>query len=147
MPSPYYFSQTENFAIAVGSGIVTRADLFDIYDEIERSNIQPGYRSLADHRLSDFSKLSSQDIKEAKQQANTVFAGMGGNDRFAILTSRTLEFGISRMYEMTEESPLFKIRVFSEAEEALQWLDISAESLTQIANEGGISLYIDPDWK
>ena len=145
MPMQFHYNRSENIAITQGTGMITFSDFLGIYDEMAKARIDVGYRSIADHRAADFSRLTTTNIQQAKLRGNQVISDIGGNDRFAIVASNSLEFGMSRMFEMTRESPLFNMCVFSNIHKALLWLDISPETMMRIASEGGISLRLDVD--
>jgi len=77
---------------------------------------------LWDIRKSDLSSFTSAQIQEIKNLVKKQW-GTGGMSRAAIVVSRDIDYGLTRMYELiSSEETKSEIRVFREYPEAVQWL-------------------------
>ncbi|MFP6808286.1 MAG: hypothetical protein VB957_14085 [Pseudomonadales bacterium] len=86
-------------------------------------------KTFADYREVDFSALSKKDILIAKKRAISNAVQARGNDRVALLTSSPLEFGLGRMFQMTEVNDALVMEVLQDVDEALHWLDLPYSTL------------------
>jgi len=106
---------------ATGRGRVTASDLLAtlqaFYDNA------PTLLALCDLSDADLSSLSTEELTRIVQFTERR-AEVRRGGKTAIATSRSLEYGMARMYEILAEAyahPV-KIRAFHTREEALQWL-------------------------
>jgi len=85
-------------------------------------DFQPDMDVLWDLREADLSVFSTVDIELVRDFVGARW-GTGGSSRAALVVSRDVDFGLSRMFEMLLEShTTSKVQVFRDMDEALEWL-------------------------
>jgi hypothetical protein len=121
MPYTYTVDKQRRLVNTVGTGVLTLAD---IVSEINRSrgdtDFDPDYCELADLTEVTDLRLDPDDIRQLSSY--TIYSP--GSKR-AIVAPRAHIFGMSRMFELMRDSsvnPFETTRVFSDRDEALQWL-------------------------
>lgn len=123
------YSREHNLVMARAQGRITLSELIKFHDDMDRLNVSANYRSLADYRRADLSDLSAADIKLSKQRGNEVAVHAGGNDRFELVVSQPLEFGLGRMYQMIDERDELSMKVFRNFDDAIEWLEVERETI------------------
>ena len=105
------------------TGIVSKNDLLAKLDDIYSiPDFQTEMNVLWDLRNADLASFSSDDIHKIRDVVGYNW-GTGGTSRAALVVSRDIDFGLSRMYEMSLESiTTSKLQVFRDIDEALTWL-------------------------
>ena len=70
----------------------------------------------------DFSAVSSSDVRAVKELVGKYW-GVGGQSKAALVVSRELDFGLTRMYEiLMSGATTSKVMVFKNLKEAYEWL-------------------------
>ena len=132
MPIEYYIDHERKRIIATASGALSESDLFE-YQKAAWSNL-----SLTDYdEIFDVTQVDNiQDITSASlRQLSRYAASMDKAEkttRLAIVASKSLFYGLARMYETFRGSinhTLKEISVFRFIEDAEQWLDMKNKSL------------------
>ena len=105
------------------TGTLSLNDLMAKLDEIYSiPDFQPEMNVLWDLRNADLASFSSSDIYEVRDFVGYKW-GTGGSSRAALVVSRDIDFGLSRMYEISLESiTTSTLQVFRDFDEALSWL-------------------------
>lgn len=89
---------------------------------IQHPEWYPEVPSLVDFRGCSTAGLSSDDIFELSEMIKAMDATLGGGN-CAIVTSRELDYGLARMWQMmTEEHVQMDIDVFKDIDEARAWM-------------------------
>jgi hypothetical protein len=95
------------------------ARLSEIYS---RSDFDPDMNVLWDLREADLSSFSSADIETVRDFVGERW-GTGGTSRAALIVSRDVDFGLSRMYQMLLEGyTSSSVQVFRDYDEAFNWI-------------------------
>lgn len=117
------FSSEFNAAVITGSGEVTREGIQAFHkDYLSHELWEPGMNVIIDFRRLSFKKFKPNDIQFIKDLVVGSKEEIGGG-KMAILISTDNEFGLARMWEMkTDSFVAFRIHVFKEKEEALEWI-------------------------
>ncbi|MBW2192582.1 MAG: hypothetical protein JRF27_02220 [Deltaproteobacteria bacterium] len=85
-------------------------------------DFQPDMNVLWDLRSADLASFSTSDIQKVRDFVGYKW-GTGGSSRAALVVSRDIDFGLSRMYEISLESITTSLlQVFRDFDEALTWL-------------------------
>ena len=108
------------------TGLITVAEAARAF---ERLAAHPQYRDgvarLWNVRKAEFSKITSDDIRQISQAARATLSNPRA--RVALLVARDVDFGISRMYQSTAGETL-PMQVFRDLESAEAWLRGSDDS-------------------
>jgi hypothetical protein len=87
------------------------------------SEYDPEMNSLWDLRDADFSSVTPAEVQSFVEMVK-VHWGKGGKSKAALIVSRDLAFGLSRMYELLMSGTTSgAIMVFKEHEKAEEWLE------------------------
>jgi hypothetical protein len=105
------------------SGQVDIGGLKSYIDKIFKNReLFPDMKAIWDLRDADLSKMVSEDV----QKLRDVVVGKWGMDerrRAALIVSRDIEFGLSRMLEMLlGEKISGKVMIFRDYDEAMKWI-------------------------
>lgn len=105
------------------SGVVTKESLIERLNEIYSA---PDFISdmnvLWDLREADLSSFQSPDIQHLRDFVKDHWA-TGGTSKAALVVSRDLDFGLSRMYEFfIKDRTTNDVRVFRDMDEARDWV-------------------------
>ena len=93
----------------------------DVKQAIDRTRDESGYRNLS--RLWDFQKASFDfAAEELVEIASHASSADSVPSKVALLVSRDLSYGVSRMYEAYRKNPVTDVKVFRNKSEALEWL-------------------------
>ena len=85
-------------------------------------DFDPGMNSLWDLREADVSSFETPDIQNLRNYVGKHW-GTEGKSKSAIVVSRDLDFGLSRMYEFYLQSKTSsEVPVFREYDEGLKWV-------------------------
>jgi hypothetical protein len=83
---------------------------------------QPPMRVLIDYRLLDWGQMTAAEVEE-RVEVISHYSDRIGASRVALVTSRSLDFGLLRMKEAQLEGRVsYEIRVFRSMDDARQWL-------------------------
>ena len=118
---PFEISDEGNFHSARLFGVLDRADLNAVMNEVQRLEDAGVMRD----RLTDLTALERIDVGfeevfalAMKRAERTVPAPI----RSALVANRPVQFGFARMFQMLNDNPRIQIRIFGNREEAQQWL-------------------------
>ena len=119
----FLFDLPRNFVIVAFEGpySVTMAD--SMRDElVSHPKWQPGLRILVDHRKTDFTGVTTENLRivgERHSAYNSYFDGT----RMAFLMKAGRDFGLARQFALMNESYMCaKIMTFDDEQEAIYWL-------------------------
>ena len=113
--------KTKNIAHIKLTGSLNSKEILDAFDAVVADNeYKQGMGRLWDFREADLSSLTTDTVKQMAQYSLKFPPGI--NDvRVAFVTSRPLEYGLSRMFEMASRAKT-PISVFESIEEAQKWM-------------------------
>ena len=118
---PFEIRDEGNYYSARLSGILDRADLDALMEEVERLE-DAGV--LLD-RLTDLTPLERIDVgfeDVYSLAAHRAERKVTVPIRSALVANRPVQFGFARMFQMLNDNPRILIRIFDNLEEAQQWL-------------------------
>ena len=118
-----HFDQKNRIRLHTVSGDITKelllTELKGIYSN---PDLESDVDVLWDLRAGDMSSFSSADVSEVRELVSHHW-GQTGSTRAAIVVSRDINFGLSKMYaSLLEEKISGKVMVFRKYEDALEWL-------------------------
>ena len=113
--------EEKNIAFIKLSGRLSKKSILDAFDSaISNAKYKSGMGRLWDFRDADLSSLETETIVAMAQYSLKFSSGV--NDvKVAFVTNRELEFGLSRMFEMSSKAKT-PIEVFRSLAEAEQWM-------------------------
>lgn len=105
------------------AGRLTARDVIHAIEELKGGpHYAPDLPRLWDLRQADLSKLSRDEFGRISRAARASHMSKPGA-HVAVLVSRDIDFGMARMFELTEgDNLLASMRVFRDVEAALAWL-------------------------
>jgi hypothetical protein len=121
---PFEISDEGNFHSARLFGVLDRADLNVLIEEVERLEDQ----GLLADRLTDLTALDRIDVGFEEVFALAMKRGerkVLTPIRSALVANRPVQFGFARMFQMLNDNPRIQIRIFGNLEEAQRWLHSS----------------------
>ena len=113
--------EEKNIAYIKLSGVLSSKAIIDAFDlAVADKRYKDGMGRLWDFRDADLSSLESETVISMAQYSSKYPSGI--NDvKVAFLVSREIEYGLSRMFQMTSESKT-PIQVFRVLDEAEKWM-------------------------
>jgi hypothetical protein len=121
---PFEISDEGNFHSARLFGVLDRADLNAVMNEVQRLEDAGVMRD----RLTDLTALERIDVGFEEVFAlamNRAERTVPAPIRSALVANRPVQFGFARMFQMLNDNPRIQIRIFGNQEEARQWLHSS----------------------
>lgn len=117
-----HFDDTGGFAHIRLSGPLTREVILRSFDAtVSDERYRPGMGRLWDFRNADLSSLDAATIAEMARYSTRFPPGV--NDvPVAFVTSRRLEYGLTRMFQAFSDSAATTVSVFDSMEAAEEWL-------------------------
>jgi hypothetical protein len=111
----------KNIAHITLRGSLNREEILKAFDDVVADKkYKKGMGRLWDFREADLSLLTTDTVKQMAQYSLNFPPGI--NDvKVAFVTSRPLEYGLSRMFEMTSRAKT-PIRVFDSIDDAQKWM-------------------------
>ena len=111
----------KNIAHIKLTGSLSSKEILDAFETVVANNkYKKGMGRLWDFREADLSSLTTDTVKQMAQYSLKFPPGI--NDvRVAFVTSRPLEYGLSRMFEMASRAKT-PISVFETMDEAQKWM-------------------------
>jgi hypothetical protein len=117
------YIKDKNYVCIVAEGKFTAEDQLKMMEDVSRREYwQPGLNVLCDFRKLEFDIDSLAAIREASanRQKNEAKIGSG---KSALLMNSLADYGRGRQYQLLTESKVSaQIRVFTDENEALDWL-------------------------
>jgi hypothetical protein len=123
-PMPFEISDQGNFHSARLFGVLDRADLNAVMQEVQRLEDE----GVMGDRLTDLTALDRIDVGFEEVFAlalNRAERKVTAPVRSALVANRPVQFGFARMFQMLNDNPRIQIRIFGNLEEAQQWLHSS----------------------
>lgn len=113
--------EEKNIAYIKLSGLLSKKVILNAFDlTVSDKRYKNGMGRLWDFRDAELSSLDSETITEMAQYSLRFPQGI--NDvKVAFVTSKDLEYGLSRMFEMSSKA-MTPIRVFRAMDEAEKWM-------------------------
>ncbi|MDJ0721187.1 MAG: hypothetical protein QNJ04_06135 [Desulfobacterales bacterium] len=113
--------EAKNMAYIKLSGVLSKEDILDAFEAaVSDKRYRNGMGRLWDFRDADLSSLESDTVIEMAQYSRKFPPGI--NDvKVAFVTSRDIEYGLSRMFEMASKSKT-PISVFRSMDKAEKWM-------------------------
>ena len=116
-------NKEKNIRYHVVTGAIDVHELINVLQAIyDARDFDPEMNVFWDLQNADSSAVSSDDVYTLQKYVSNKW-GQGGYSRAALVVSREVDFGMSRMYQiMMEGNNPSKIKVFKDFHEAEQWL-------------------------
>ena len=117
------FNAEENQRIHKVEGTIDVDQIKEMLSALYNSpDYDPNMNALWDLRAADFTSVTTEQITSLTGMVEKYW-GKGGQGKAALIVSRDLDYGLSRMYEMllSGSSP-DKVMVFRDYDEAENWL-------------------------
>ena len=113
--------EEKNIAYIKITGSASSRGILDAFDmAVSNERYKKGMGRLWDFRDADLSSIHSETVREMAQYSTRFPPGI--NDvKVAFVTGRELEYGLSRMFEMSSRAKT-PIRTFQKIEEAEKWM-------------------------
>ena len=113
--------KTKNIAHIKLTGTLNSKEILKAFDDaVTDKNYKKGMGRLWDFRKADLSSLTTVTVKQMAQYSLNFPPGI--NDvKVAFVTSRPLEYGLSRMFEMASQAKT-PISVFEDIDDAVKWM-------------------------
>jgi L-ribulose-5-phosphate 3-epimerase UlaE len=114
--------EAKNIAYIKMTGQVSSVEVLSAFDTaVSAENYTMGMRRLWDFREVDLSAINSETIRQMAKYSLSFPPGI--NDvKVAFVTAKTLEYGLSRMFEMFSADAKSMVRVFKTMKEAENWM-------------------------
>jgi hypothetical protein len=114
--------EIKNIAYIKMSGPVTSVEALNAFDTaVSADNYKAGMGRLWDFREVDLSAIDSDTIRKMAKYSLSFPSGI--NDvKVALVTARSLEYGLSRMFEVFSTDAKSKVRAFKTMDEAEEWM-------------------------
>jgi len=105
------------------TGPLTKDELIEKLKEVySEPDFDPDMNTLWDLREADLSSFFSPDIQEVRDFVSEHW-GTGGKSRSALVVSRDLNYGLSRMYEaFLKGKTSSEVAVFRDYDDAVKWI-------------------------
>lgn len=116
------YDSERNVLFGKGTGFLGINDFLQYYSKVKEITLRPNYRVLADFSEAN-GDLSFDDISKMAEQRKSLAKSMG-NIKIAIVGTRDIVFGVSRMYQsLLDNEKNIAIQVFRTRKEAETWLE------------------------
>lgn len=122
MPISIDYDSEKNVIYTKAEDVLARNDIISYYSSIATLDLKPEYRVLADYSNAELD-LSYKEISEMSAMRNTTLGEMG-IIMIAFFSNKDLVFGVTRMFQALLDEKCFKVGVFREKAEAINWLGI-----------------------
>ena len=132
MPFHYRYFPETGCLYTVGEGRVSLQEFLEYHLSIQIDNPKPILRILADYRELDPSDLKTTDIEKLKESAMNKVETKYEKVREATVVSDLLTWGLSRQYDGSHYSELYELQVFTDIDEARNWLELDPATVLTI---------------
>ena len=132
MPFRYRYFPETGCLYTVGEGRVSLQEFLEYHLSIQIDNPKPILRILADYRELDPSDLKTNDIEKLKESAMNKVETKYEKVREATVVSDLLTWGLSRQYDGSHYSELYELQVFTDIDEARNWLELDPATVLTI---------------
>jgi len=99
------------------------------------SSIKPGFSQIFDAMAADTDDISEDDIHRVAQ-INIHHAKERGSFSMAILATKPYPLALARLHKLLASAAGIRVEIFSELEDAYQWLGIQAPMVERDEQEG-----------
>jgi hypothetical protein len=125
-----YMLEGETLMVARPKGTLDASEAMRIVDfiEIEEIETETGFNRFCDLTRLDGISLSSEDIVKLAARRRA-FNPNNIHVKSAFLATHPLAYAISCLYQDLLNSPRIQVRVFSELEDAAEWLAVTPDRL------------------
>ena len=114
--------EIKNIAYIKMSGPVSSVEVLSAFDAaVSADNYKMGMGRLWDFRDVDLSAIDSDTIRQMAKYSLTFPPGIC-DVKVAFVTAKTLEYGLTRMFEMFSTDAKSMVRVFKTMKEAEMWM-------------------------
>jgi hypothetical protein len=112
-----------NLRIHRVTGVLTFDELLSTLKELYSApDFDPRMNSLWDLREADVSSFETPDIQNLRNYVGKHW-GTGGRNKAALVATRDIDFGLSRMYEFyLQAKSSSEVQVFRDYDEAYEWV-------------------------
>jgi hypothetical protein len=132
MPFRYRYFPEIGCLYTVGKGRVSLQEFLEYHLSIQIDNPNPILRILSDYRELDPSDLKTSDIEKLKESAMNKVETKYEKVREATVVSDLLTWGLSRQYDGSHYSDLYELQVFTDIDEARNWLELDPSTVLTI---------------
>ena len=117
-------NKEKNMRCHIVRGVVDISELTNCLKEIyNSSDLDPDMNVFWDLQKADLSRISTEEVSAFMKYVSSQW-GAGGTSKAALVVSRDLEYGMSRMYEMMMGGATSsKIAVFRDIDKAKEWIE------------------------
>ena len=121
--SPTYINKEDNYRLHIIKDLINVDELIEKLEKFYKSsNYDPKMNSLWDLRDADFSSVTSKQVHSAMEMVKKNWS-QEGTVRAALLVSKDLDYGLSRMYAILMDGATSgKVMVFRNYDEAVKWI-------------------------
>jgi hypothetical protein len=124
MPIQFEYRADMHCLHAIGEGRLNRQDFLEYHRNITISDPPPILLILSDYRKLDASGLTTSDIEEIRTSALSRTENKYEIVKEALVVSDGLGFGLSRMFDGVVHSDKYEAGVFTDMDEAKNWLGL-----------------------
>ena len=114
----------KNIRMHLIEGYIDTMELIEYLKNVYNStDFIPDMNVFWDLRKADFSKISSSEVRNVMEFVSKGW-GKSGKSKAALIVSKDLDYGLSRMYQiMMDSASKNEISIFKDVEEAEKWIE------------------------
>ena len=125
----YHIDETQHLIILTAEGRLTSEVLLaGVKKVLDDPIVEPGIRAIFDLRGVQGFEISTWTIRAAAGIAHSAEKKLTGS-KMAIIASKSVVYGMARMYQILRDGSPAQIKVFRTISEAETWLCLQAESV------------------
>lgn len=122
MPIEIFIYPERNLVRRRISGAVSMDEMIaSLEDTLRHPDYKPGMNELTDMR-DHFHQTTGEDVRKITE-AIKEHSGFTGSVKLAVVVSRTVSYGLTRMLQMLLEETPWEVTIFEKLEEAEGWLE------------------------
>lgn len=112
------------------SGAVSMGEMIASFEDmLGHRDYQPGMNELTDVRDHDH-QTTGDDVRRVAD-AIKKHSGFTGNVKLAVVVSRTVSYGMTRMLQMLLDETPWEVTIFEKLDEAERWLGVDQAGVDQ----------------
>jgi hypothetical protein len=140
MPIYYFIREDHSVILSIHIGVVSDEELITSYSVIYKdARFSTKYRWLVDLSAAESRVRSITALHTMVTVSQEPYEGVS-TPRAAVIAPRDISFGLARMYEGLSRPVPKELRVFRDAQEAVEWLGIPLAVLNE-ANQEAHNLF------